>query len=44
MLSLNIHVIKKFFFAVKKNQYVFKYAESKKYIFQENKMLDERFL
>ena len=44
MLSLNIYVIKRFFFAGKKNIYVFKYAESKKILFQENKILDEPFL
>ena len=42
MLSLNIYVIKRFFFVDKKN--VFKYAESKKILFQENKILDEPFL
>ena len=32
MLSLNIYVIKRFFFAEKKNEYVFKYAESQKHV------------
>ena len=44
MLSLNIFLIKRFFFAGKKNIYVFKYAESIKKMFQENKILDEPFL
>ena len=39
MLSLNI----RFFFAGKK-LYVLKYAESKKKLFQESKILDELFL
>ena len=37
MLSLNIYVIKRFFFAGKKNIYVFKYAESKKICFKKTK-------
>ena len=43
MLSLNIYVIKRFFFAGK-NIFAFKYDESKKKMFQENKILDEPFL
>ena len=43
MFGLNIYIIKRFLFAVKKI-YVFKNAESKKICFQKNEILDEPFL